>query len=417
MFTHQKLLVGCVADDFTGAGDAASFLAAGGIPTVLISGIPNDNTEIPLEFGAVVIALKSRTQATAAAVSDTLAAVSWLQKWGVDTLYFKYCSTFDSTPHGNIGPVADSILGKCNTPYSILCPALPVNKRTVRDGILYVADVPLAQSHMKNHPLTPMWESDITKLMEPQSKYPTFKINAQLLGQPKELQELIALLQQKNPHFYLCVDYYLPEHGEQIANNFANLPFLTGGSGLLKDLAAFKTGGSRVTLPSFGHLHNTGGRVLLAGSCSVATKEQVQRFLQSGGHGYLLNPKHLLDKSQSVEEAWSFLQTHRDKDVLIYSAGSGGILENTDAQAADILEKTLAELARRAVQSGCTRLIVAGGETSGAVTQALGYHSFYIGESVAPGVPIMVPAENTSLRLVLKSGNFGDPDFFLTTLA
>lgn len=171
------MLLGCIADDFTGASDAASFLVKGGMQTLLLNGIPEniDMVEIA-RADAVVIALKTRTQETVSAVNDSLNAIKWLEKNGARHFYVKYCSTFDSTPSGNIGPICDKAMEYLGVQYTLLCPALPVNGRIVKDGILYVNGVPLAESHMKNHPLTPMHESDIALLMQPQSKYISHKL-------------------------------------------------------------------------------------------------------------------------------------------------------------------------------------------------------------------------------------------------
>lgn len=414
---NKNILIGCVADDFTGAGDAASFLANNGIKTVLTNGIPSDDEVFPEDSSGVVIALKSRTQETMAAVKDTISAFEWLKAQGAQTLYFKYCSTFDSTPKGNIGPVIDAVLERFGMQYTVLCPALLVNSRTVRDGILYVGGVPLAESHMKHHPLTPMWESDITKLMRPQSKYPCFKVSHKLMKKPEEVKKQIDGYCRAHSHFSLCVDFFEADHGRAIMELFYDLPFLTGGSGLLDEYAKYKTEGRNSTYTSI-ESDSKGGRLMFAGSCSVATRTQVRSFLDIGGKGIMISPSKLLSGEQSIESFWQFIDENREEDILLYSAGSGGCIERVQEGDMDsgLLEQMMAALAKQAVDSGRTRLIIAGGETSGAVTRALGYQSFYIGKNVAPGVPVMVPAANTKLQLVLKSGNFGQPDFFITAL-
>ncbi len=415
MVQEKRLLIGCVADDFTGAGDIASFLVANGIRTVLSNGLPAADMKFSEEFGAVVIALKSRTQETAQAVQDSLAAFDWLQEHGAQTLYFKYCSTFDSTPKGNIGPVIDAVLERYEIPCTIICPSLLVNKRAVKDGILYVDGVPLAESHMKNHPLTPMWASDLCELMKEQGKYPCYKITHDLLGKPEEIRARVAAYQKEQKHFYLAVDFFAPEQGQQIAQAFDGIRFMTGGSGLAAELAHYWTKSGAVAAPDFGDYEET-ARLMFAGSCSVATRGQVKTYLEAGGKGVMVSPAKLASGEQSIESLWQFIQAHPQEDLLLYSAGSGGCVEQAGEQDAGRLEQTFAALAQRAAKAGCTRLISAGGETSGAVTQALGYDAFYIGENVAPGVPVMVPIQNPHLRLVLKSGNFGAPDFFLKTL-
>lgn len=414
---NSKLRIGCVADDFTGASDAASFMVAGGLRTVLVNGIP-EPAAIPGDFDAVVIALKSRTQETGAAVADSLAAFDWLRAAGAETLYLKYCSTFDSTPQGNIGPVIDAVLDRYDVPYTVVCPSLLVNKRSVRDGVLYVGDVPLAESHMKNHPLTPMWDSDICKLLQPQGKYPCFRVTPAELADTAALDAKIADFSVKNKRFYLVPDYFEPEHGRQIAAYFAKLAFLTGGSGLCGDLAAFFSNNGSAAAYRLAPTAEPLPRVIVAGSCSVATRGQVKNYLEAGGAAMEVEPGKLGSGGQDMEMLEAFLKRNAGNDVLFYSSGSAGSLKGCapDPADADRLERTLAALAVKAVENGCRRLVAAGGETSGAVTQALGHKAFFIGASAAPGVPIMVPTDRPELALVLKSGNFGDEKFFLTAL-
>lgn len=414
---NSKLRVGCVADDFTGASDAASFLVAGGLRTVLVNGIPEWD-RLPDNLDAVVIALKSRTQETGAAVADSLAAFDWLHRIGAETLYLKYCSTFDSTPQGNIGPVIDAVLDKYNLPYTVVCPSLLVNKRSVRDGILYVGGVPLAESHMKNHPLTPMWDSNICTLLRPQGEYPCFEVTPGELADKALLDARIAELSQQHKRFYLVPDYYEPEHGQQIAAYFGGLTFLTGGSGLCGDLAALFSHNGSAAEYKLAPTAQPLSRVMVAGSCSVATQGQVKNYLAADGAAMEVDPAKLKSGQQSMKALEAFLRQNADKDVLFYSSGSAGSLQGgaPDPTDADRLERTLAALAVKAVENGCRRVIAAGGETSGAVTLALGFKAFYIGASAAPGVPIMVPTDRSDLALLLKSGNFGDENFFLTAL-
>ena len=412
---ERSILIGCVADDFTGAGDVASFLAAGGLRTVLTNGIPAEMPEVS-GVQALVIALKSRSQEPSLAVRDSLQAMDWLREHGAQRLYFKYCSTFDSTPRGNIGPVTDAVLERYGFPYTILCPSLLVNRRAVRDGILYVNGVPLAESPMKDHPLNPMWASDLCELMKPQGKYPCFKLSAELYAHPDRVSSLVKSYQAQYPHFYLAVDYYEEAHGPQLARLFGDLPFLTGGSGLPEELARYLCPCPSAPL-AVGSQSNAMPRLILAGSCSVATRQQVKNWLDGGGKGILVSPAKLASGEQSVESLWQQMQAYWPaQDLLVCSVGSAGMPEPAGEGEAARLEQTMAQLACRAVDAGCRRLICAGGETSGAITQALGYAAFYIGKSVAPGVPVMQPADCPELQLVLKSGNFGGPDFFETAL-
>ncbi|MDX9799988.1 MAG: four-carbon acid sugar kinase family protein, partial [Spirochaetia bacterium] len=227
----NNLLFGCVADDFTGASDAASFFLAGGLKTLLLNGIPHDTNHLPDGVKAIVIALKSRTQESSIAVKDSLNAFTLLKKMGCRQLYFKYCSTFDSTPEGNIGPVIDAVLDKYKLPYTIISPALPVNKRTVKNGHLFVNGVPLHKSSMKDHPLTPMWDSDLNNLIAAQGKYRSFNLDYSLLEKNRvEIFEKIFNYKSSigNNPFYIITDYFKDKHGEIIADLFRDLPFLTG---------------------------------------------------------------------------------------------------------------------------------------------------------------------------------------------
>ena len=424
-----KIYFGVVADDFTGASDAASFLVKAGVPTVLFNGIPDKEPELSEETRAVVIALKTRTVPREHAVAESLAAFRRLKKMGASQLYLKYCSTFDSTSEGNIGPVADAVMKAWNIPYTVLCPSLPVNGRTVKDGILYVNGVPLAESPMRNHPLTPMRDSNLVNLMEMQSEFP-----AKVIGNSSMVA---AGSVAAGKPCYLIPDYETDEDGDRIAAFFGNLSFLTGGSGLIGALGRryVKLCGENTETCSMNDTKadsqnsglsaqqeqaaGTGKALVLAGSCSAMTLRQIADYTGRGAASYRLLPDALLDGSQNAENVFAWVQ-EQESGSLIFSSASPEDLEKSQRlgkeRVAAKIEGTLAGLARLAAEHGYTRIIVAGGETSGAVTQALGYQAFQIGQSVAPGVPVMIPLDNPSLRLVLKSGNFGQEDFFARAL-
>lgn len=408
------MIFGCIADDFTGGSDIASFFAKGGLSTVLYNGVPNDQNAPKADV--CVIALKTRTQDTQDAVRDSLDAVKWLKKQGAQQFYVKYCSTFDSTPEGNIGPINDAVIEELGVPYTILCPALPVNGRTVKDGCLYVHGVPLHESTMKDHPLTPMWDYDLVRLMEPQSKFQSLKLPNDLTE--KEAINFINKEKQKNDSspFYIIPDYKTDEDAEIIVRLFGNLTLLTGGSGLAEPLA--KTFEQEMEADEFDSSDSKA--LILSGSCSETTRKQIEAYQKSGGKSYFIDPMKLLSGEESVESIWSAIRSN-EGSMLVYSSDSPENVRKTQEkgkeEVAGILEKTTAELAARAVEAGYHRIIVAGGETSGSVTKKLGYTSYHIGKSIAPGVPIMIPTEDTRVRLVLKSGNFGGTDFFLQALS
>ncbi|WP_227001795.1 3-oxo-tetronate kinase [Virgibacillus necropolis] len=406
---------GCIADDFTGGSDIASFFVKGGLRTVLYNGVPQG--DVMPDADACVIALKTRTQNTKEAVKSSLVAINWLKEQGAQQYYVKYCSTFDSTPEGNIGPICDAVMEEINVPYTILCPALPVNGRTVKDGCLYVHGVPLHKSPMKDHPLTPMWDYDLVRLMNAQSKFPSVKIPTSL---PElEAEEFIEKFMNKidTSRFYLVPDYEKEEDAEKLVQLFGDLKLITGGSGLAEPLA--KVGNRNVETNTFEQSKSPA--LVLSGSCSEATRNQIAEYEKSGGISYFMDPVKLLSGEESVENIWNVIAKNKDTSVLVYSSDTPEnvklIQEQGKAEVAERLEKATADIAERAVNAGYHRIIVAGGETSGAVTKRLGFTGYHIGESIAPGVPIMIPIQETRIRLVLKSGNFGESDFFLRALS
>ena len=399
-------ILGCIADDFTGASDAASFLVKGGMSVQLYNGIPENASDLkPVQ--AIVIALKSRTQETLQAVADSKHAAQFLLDQRITHLYFKYCSTFDSTPQGNIGPVCDALLEQMKAPYSLLCPSLPVNDRTVSNGRLFVNGTPLDESPMKDHPLTPMWDSRISELMRPQSHY-----SCQILPRNASWHE-----PEYTEPFYLIPDYETDEDGEKIAKTFGHLPFLSGGSGLLKPLAEYLLSGSGTSrqIPARAV---PGKALLIAGSCSKMTLSQIAWYQAQNMPSLRMDPLALLNGTQTPEQIWEFIETHTDEQhaVLVYSSDTPGMVRRSQElgreKIASMLEQLSARLAEKAVEHGFTRIICAGGETSGAITKGLHFSSYEIGESIAPGVPVMIPALRPDIRLVLKSGNFGQEDFF-----
>ncbi len=435
---------GCIADDFTGASDAASFLQKGGMRVMLVNGVPRNPGKGGLAEGVdgVVIALKSRALPPGEAVDQTLLAARWLREAGAEQMYVKYCSTFDSTEKGNIGPVCDRLLEWTGQRFTLLCPSLPANGRTVKKGILYVDGTPLAESPMSRHPVNPMKKSRIRDLMESQSRYPCYETGAGCAGAAEgELPE----------HYYLVPDYETRKDGQTIAGKFGDLGLLTGGSGLCEALAEYhveKRGGrerqgkqgdsnrerQENQEVSRGRQENQGGSrgwpedgtatgreqkklLILAGSCSAATRRQIEAWKQAGGSCLRIDPRQLLEDFSVLEQAKRRIR-EMEGELLVYSAPAAGGEAGEESRAAGqgelsaVLDRAFSGLALYGRSCGCKRLVVAGGETSGAVTRALGYQAFYVRDSIAPGVPVLVPAEDRSMALVLKSGNFGGERFF-----
>jgi uncharacterized protein YgbK (DUF1537 family) len=165
------MMLGVIADDHTGATDVASMLVRSGLRTVQIIGVPLASAAIDLtEIDAVVVALKSRNIDPAEAIVQSLDALRWLQQQGAQRFYFKYCSTFDSTAQGNIGPVTDALMLALKTHYTIACPAFPENQRTIFKGHLFVGDQLLSDSGMRHHPLTPMTDSNLMRVLGAQTQ-------------------------------------------------------------------------------------------------------------------------------------------------------------------------------------------------------------------------------------------------------
>jgi uncharacterized protein YgbK (DUF1537 family) len=415
----SKIIVGCVADDFSGASDAASFFVKAGIRTFLFNGVPTEKIDYQSDYVAIIIALKTRTEEKNKAVNDSLKAFEWLKANGAELLFLKYCSTFDSTREGNIGPVIDAVMEKYRIKYTILCPALPVNGRIVQDGNLLINGVPLNETHMKNHPLTPMWDSDISKLIEPQGKYRSIKINYEVMKKNnEEILEIINQFGKDKEHFYVIPDFIEEGHSRKIVEVFGELPFLTGGSGLMYDLGIKYQ--SLITQTSIPNSKTDGKAIILAGSCSKATLEQVEDYIGKGYESFKIDPVELYNENQTKETIWNFVKSKNADNILIYSSDISENVKKVQRYGATnisrLLERTTAYIAKKAVDSGYKRIIVAGGETSGAVTKILGYTGYIVGESIAPGVPVMIPIVDNRVRLILKSGNFGQKDFFYRSI-
>lgn len=406
--------IGCVADDFTGASDWASFFAEKGVRVLLYNGVP-DGWMDPIESDVVVIALKTRTMPVEEALNEAGRALRWLEEHETKRFYIKYCSTFDSTRHGNIGPITDLAMDMLGEKMSILCPALPVNGRTVKDGCLYVDGVELQKSPMKDHPLTPMWDCRISELMKEQSRNDVISLTADLYRDPTAAWEWIRTHMQGESKVYFVPDFYEQGHGEKIAGLFDQCRLLTGGSGLCTYLADRIQPSASVSFTGISER-----AVIIAGSCSQATLKQIDCYLASGKRAVKMEPFKLLDGTETVESIWELISDCEDEEILIYSSEEPSCVAKNQKMGkkkiAALIESIQAELAKRFVAFGRKRIIVAGGETSGAITKKLGYRSYFIGKSIAPGVPVMIPVFDEQVRLVLKSGNFGQEDFFLRAL-
>lgn len=416
--------IGCIADDFTGASDLAGMLQQAGMRTLQVIGVPSGPLSSELDADAVVIALKSRTAPVAEALADTLAAYRWLQALGVSQLYFKYCSTFDSTDQGNIGPVIDALLDATGADLTVVCPAFPENQRTVYKGHLFVGDVLLAESGMRHHPLTPMTDSNLVRVLQRQTASPVGLIDHAVVGAgATAIRQRMQALKEQGVRMAV-VDAIADADLIQIGAACAGLPLVTGGSGLAMGLPQnFPSASSSAY--SF-QLDDTpaprGLRAIVSGSCSQASQAQLHDALGKGTPGFAVDPLRLASGDGAVQAvvddalAWASPRL-QDGPVVIYATAAPDSVRHVQQalgaeRAGALIEHTLAVIAQKLVELGVRQLIVAGGETSGAVVRALGVDQLRIGRLIDPGVSWAVSVNDTPVALALKSGNFGSVDFF-----
>lgn len=418
--TATTPLLGCIADDFTGATDLANALVRNGMRTVQTIGVPGDGDALKDvgQADAIVVALKSRTIPAQDAVAQSLAALRWLRAQGCRQFVFKYCSTFDSTDAGNIGPVAEALLDALGSDFTIACPAFPENGRTIFRGHLFVADTLLSESGMEHHPLTPMTDPNLIRVLQRQSqsrvgllRYDAVARGAAAVG------ERIQALRAEGVRLAIA-DAVSDADLFTLGEACADLPLITGGSGIALGLPEnFRRAGllpTRTDADAVAPVNGPG--VVLAGSASRATNGQVARWLESGRPALRIDPLALARGEPVVDAALQFAAEHKEP-VLIYATSSPDEVKAVQAQlgverAGHLVEQALAGIAAGLRERGIRRFVVAGGETSGAVVQALGVRALRIGTQIAPGVPATVTLDEAPLALALKSGNFGGPDFF-----
>ncbi|CAI1570770.1 Uncharacterized protein conserved in bacteria [Serratia ficaria] len=408
--------LGIIADDFTGATDIASFLVENGLPTVQLNGVPQD--EAPPDAQAVVISLKSRSCPAAQAVEQSLQALAWLQKQGCRRFYFKYCSTFDSSAQGNIGPVTDALLDALGENLTVISPALPVNGRTVYQGHLFVGEQLLSESGMRHHPVTPMTDSNLLRLMEAQAAGRCGLVSAAEMDRGAEaVSEKLRRLAQQGVR-YAVLDTLNEQHLLTQGEALKTMKLVTGGSGLAIGIARHAAQPADKSAQAAGAPQGAKA-VVLSGSCSTMTQRQVARYRQQATAQALEVTRCLneTDRAAYAEELAEWAQRHVADALapLLYATVAPEALQQTQRQygaaASQAVEALFADLVKRLRQRGFSRFIVAGGETSGVVTQALGIGGFHIGPGISPGVP-WVRAIGQPVSLALKSGNFGDENFF-----
>ncbi|NBS47431.1 MAG: four-carbon acid sugar kinase family protein [Betaproteobacteria bacterium] len=413
------IVLGCIADDFTGATDLANNLVRAGMRAVQTIGVPS--TPLDADVDAVVVALKSRTIAPAEAIAQSLAALHWLRAQGAQQIYFKYCSTFDSTPKGNIGPVTEALMQALNTDFTIATPAFPDNGRTVFKGHLFVGDVLLSESGMRDHPLTPMTDANLVRVLQAQCQREVGLIDHKAVAQGADaIRARIAQLKAQGVSIAI-VDAVSNDDLLRLGPAIATLPLVTAGSGVAIGLPGnfgLKPSPQASALPAA-----QGLQAVVSGSCSQATNAQVAHFTAQGRPALALDPRAIVREgvgavaAQALQWAASLL---KQGPVLVYSTAAPEAVRAVQAEvgaarAGEMIEHTLAAIARGLVQAGVRQLVVAGGETSGACVQALGVTQLQIGPQIDPGVPwchARTDVGGAAVHLALKSGNFGGTDFF-----
>lgn len=421
-----KLALGAVADDYTGATDLANSLARQGLKTIQTIGIPRDGL-LPDDVEAVVVALKSRSIPAAEAVAKSRKAYDWLSAGGCAHVLFKICSTFDSTDAGNIGPVTDALRAATGADTPIVCPAFPGAARTVYLGHLFVGDRLLSESPLRHHPLNPMHDPDLVRVLARQSEGDVGLIPYTVVEQGADAVADARAVLAHEGKVAAIADALTDRHLEILGDAAARTPFSTGGSGLGAGIAAAMVRKGRAGQGKSEALPAIGGRgAILSGSCSVATLEQIDRAEAAGIATLRLDPMKIVAETDATFEtirAW-IAQQQDEAPILIAASAPPDVVAQVQERfgrdaAGHAIEGLLARCAAHLVESGVRRLVVAGGETSGAVTDALGIEALLIGPEIAPGVPAThaLGGTKTPLGLVLKSGNFGGPDFFAKALS
>jgi uncharacterized protein YgbK (DUF1537 family) len=412
--------MGCIADDFTGASDLAGLLARSGVRVSLRIGVPGGPPEETAPFE--VIALKIRSAPVADAVGEACAALAWLREAGSQRFFWKYCSTFDSTPQGNIGPVAEALMRDLDATQTIYCPAFPENGRSIFMGNLFVGEQPLAESPMRDHPLTPMRDSNLMRLLAPQVTKPVGLVNRLTVAQGSDAVAARLAALRKEGVAHVIVDAVANDDLRTIAAACADMVLMTGGSAVAMPLPRIWIDGGKLPKNAMATPRPAIGpnAIVLSGSCSAMTRRQVAAF-EGQGSSLRLDPIALAKDGPARALEWLAAQPS-GSTPMIYATAEPDAVRAAQAElgverAGSVVEEALAQLAQAARKSGVSRFVVAGGETSGAVTQALGVDRLEIGPEIAPGVPwCFTRTGDGDIALALKSGNFGAETFFADAL-
>jgi uncharacterized protein YgbK (DUF1537 family) len=419
------LALGCIADDYTGASDLANTLTRGGLRTVQTIGVPSDDLALP-EVDAVVVSLKSRSIEAGLAVTRSRAADKWLRGRGASHVLFKICSTFDSTDAGNIGPVMDALRENCGEAIVLVTPAFPETGRTVYQGNLFVGSVPLNESPLKDHPLNPMHDSNLVRVLARQSGTKVGLVNLATVTRGADaVRAQLAELSAKGMSAAI-IDAVFDRDLETIGLVAAGHRLSVGASGIGLGLARALVATGKVKPNAANAEANSpigGPAACLAGSCSQATLQQIanaERMMPV----LHLDPEQIVVGESEAQRALAWARPRlADGPVLIASSATPDAVAAVQARhgrdaAGHAVEQAMADIAEGLVQSGVRRLVVAGGETSGAVVDRLKIPGFLVGVEIAAGVPVLgaVGAKEGEMLLALKSGNFGGPEFFSDAL-
>lgn len=412
------MLLGAIADDLTGATDLALSLTRNGLRTIQMVGVP----PVDFAFGdaeAVVVAQKSRTIDAREAVAMSVASARVLLGAGAEQLFFKYCSTFDSTPAGNIGPVTEALLALLDSDFTISCPAYPTNGRTVYRGHLFVGQTLLSESPMKDHPLTPMTDANLVRVLQAQTTARVGLIGYESVeAGHKSIERAFASARQDGARMAI-VDAVTDRHLRAIGRAAAGLKLVTGGSGVAIGLPEnFRRVGklSAAEAPRFEA--PPGRAVILAGSCSMATRRQIDVAIRQGVPALKVDPFDIEEGRTTAESVCGWAAS-AGAIPLVYSSADPVEVQRTQVafgreRAGEVVEQLLASVARLLQARGFSRFLVAGGETSGAVVNGLGVRAMLTGPEIDPGVPWTASVGmDPPVALALKSGNFGTDDFFL----
>ena len=421
----MTLALGCIADDYTGASDLANTLTRCGLRTVQTIGVPADRLALP-DVDAVVVSLKSRSIESSLAVSRSRAADKWLRGRGAGHVLFKICSTFDSTDAGNIGPVMDALRADSGDAIVLVTPAFPETGRTVYMGNLFVGSVPLNESPLKDHPLNPMHDSNLVRVLARQSRTKISLVDlATVTCGPDAVRARLADLTGKG-FGAAIVDAVFERDLETIGTVALDHRLSVGASGFGLGLARalVAAGGVRPAASDTVSDAPVGGpAACLAGSCSQATLQQIAKA-EKVMPVLHLDPEQVVAGRDEARRALAWAKERlKDGPILIASSSTPDEVAALQARhgrdaTGHAIEQAMADIAEGLVQSGARRLVVAGGETSGAVVDRLGIPGFLVGAEIAAGVPVLraVGTKNGEMLLALKSGNFGGPEFFSDAL-